>query len=142
MIGFVIVSHSRALAEAAVALAGQMAGPEPPPIRIAAGDAEGGFGTDATLIAAAIAALPESCEGVLVFMDLGSAVMSAELALDLGDADRDRIRLSAAPLVEGLVGAVARAGVGGSFEQVLAEAEQALQWKQRHLAAEARPGPE
>jgi phosphocarrier protein FPr len=46
-------------------------------------------------------------------MDLGSAVLSAELALDLIDDPevRERVVLSAAPLIEGLiVAAVAAAG--------------------------------
>ena len=54
-------------------------------------------------------------DGVVVLMDLGSAVLSAELALDLLDADvRERVVLCPAPLVEGLVvAAVAAAGGAG-----------------------------
>ena len=53
MIGFVVVSHSEPLAAAAVDLAMQMIHGEAPPVRVAAG-ADGGFGTDAVAIAAAI----------------------------------------------------------------------------------------
>ena len=50
MIGFVVVSHSAPLADAAVDLALQMVHDEAPPVRVAAG-AAGGFGTDAAAIA-------------------------------------------------------------------------------------------
>ena len=47
MIGIVVVSHSAALAEAAVALADEMVHGSGPVVAVAAG-AAGGFGTDAT----------------------------------------------------------------------------------------------
>ena len=58
MIGVVVVSHSRDLAEAATALARQMV-PANSPLRVAvaAGVPNGGFGTDATAVAAAIEAV-------------------------------------------------------------------------------------
>lgn len=56
-------------------------------------------------------------------MDLGSAVLSAELALELLDDDaRDRVVLCPAPLVEGLVAAAVAAAGGGSREEVAVEA--------------------
>ena len=74
------------------------------PIEVAAGLDEATFGTDAVAIADAIAAA-DTGDGVVVLMDLGSAVLSAELALELlDDPDvRDRVLLCPAPLVEGLV---------------------------------------
>ena len=81
MIGIVVVSHSPALAEAAVALADEMVHGAGPVVAVAAGKS-GGFGTDATEVAKAIAQAASS-DGVLVLMDLGSAVMSSELALEL-----------------------------------------------------------
>ena len=61
-------------------------------------------------------------------MDLGSAVLSAELALDLLDdpAVRDRVLLCPAPLVEGLVVAAVAAAGGASRQEVAAEAQGAL----------------
>jgi phosphocarrier protein FPr len=45
-----------------------------------------------------------SDEGVLVLMDLGSAVLSAKMALELLPAEMiDKIRFCGAPLVEGAV---------------------------------------
>lgn len=130
MIGIVVVSHSPALAAAAVALAGQMITGAAPKVAVAAG-AGGGFGTDAVSVARAI----EDCagsDGVLVLMDLGSAVMSAELALELVPVGL-RVRLSPAPLVEGLIAAVARAAGGADLDTVAREAEGALAAKQSAL---------
>ena len=99
-----VVSHSRALAEAAADLAREMLHGSDVLLEVAAGLDDGVFGTDATAIATALAAADRG-DGVVVLMDLGSAVLSAELALELldDDAARDRVLLCPAPLVEGLV---------------------------------------
>jgi dihydroxyacetone kinase phosphotransfer subunit len=135
MIGIVVVSHSSALAEAAVALADEMVHGEGPVVAVAAG-AAGGFGTDATEVRRALekAASPD---GVLVLMDLGSAVLSAELALELGPPDGVEVRLTAAPMVEGLVAAVVRAAGGADLDTVAREAEAALLPKVTSLAEHA-----
>ncbi len=146
MIGIVVVSHSRALAVAAVELAGQMVAAEArPTIAIAAGigpaasGGSGGFGTDAAAVAEAILAA-DSPDGVLVLLDLGSAVLSAELACELLDRDvAARVRISGAPLVEGLVIAVVLAATGASLPDVAAQAARALEAKGAHLSA-APPG--
>jgi prolyl-tRNA editing enzyme YbaK/EbsC (Cys-tRNA(Pro) deacylase) len=95
-------------------------------IEVAAGLDESTFGTDAMAIAAAIGAA-DSGAGVVVLMDLGSAVLSAELALDLLDdpAARDRVLLCPAPLVEGAVAAAAAARAGGTLADAAAEARAA-----------------
>ncbi len=139
MIGIVVVSHSRALADAVVELAAQMAPDDGPTVAVAAG-ADGGLGTDATAVASALAEAA-SPDGVLVLMDLGSAVMSAELALELVDLDGVDVRLSAAPLVEGLVAAVVRAAGGADLATVAQEAESALRPKESALGEPAAPGP-
>jgi multiphosphoryl transfer protein len=133
-VGLVVVSHSRLLAEAAVALAREMLGGQQVDIAVAAGLDDGTLGTDATAIAEAVTAA-DSGDGVVVLMDLGSAVLSAELALEfLDDGLRDRVLLCPAALVEGLVGATVTAGGGAGREQVAAEALGALAAKQAHLA--------
>ncbi|MGY5883963.1 dihydroxyacetone kinase phosphoryl donor subunit DhaM [Modestobacter lacusdianchii] len=132
-VGIVVVSHSRPLAEAAVELARQMLPGSTVPIEVAAGTDDGGLGTDAVAVSAAITAA-DSGDGVLVLMDLGSAVMSAETALELLDDDvRARVLLSAAPLVEGLVGAAVVAAGGADRDRVAAEALRGLAPKQAHL---------
>ena len=133
-VGLVVVSHSRPLADAAVVLARGMLPGRELAVEIAAGDVDGGLGTDATAIATAIAAA-DSGDGVVVLMDLGSAVLSAETALELLDDDlRERVVLSPAPLVEGLVGAAVIAATGAPRDRVAAEALRGLAPKQAHLA--------
>ena len=124
MIGVVVVSHSSALAHAAVELALQMVQGERPAIAIAAGAGEGLIGTDAMAVSAAIDEVA-SPDGVLVIMDLGSAVMSAEMALDFRSSDTE-VRLSSAPFVEGLLAAIVMAAGGASLDDVDREARAAL----------------
>ena len=141
LVGIVVVSHSRVLGEAAVALAREMA-PGELAIEVAAGLDETTFGTDAVAIAAAIGSA-DSGAGVVVLMDLGSAVLSAELALDLlDDPDAgDRVLLCPAPLVEGLVVAAVTAAGGADRAEVAAEAAAALGGKQAQLGTQPDAGP-
>src|SRR5689334_24413814 len=134
-VGIVVVSHSRALAKAALALAAEMLHGRPVRIELAAGLDETTFGTDAVQVKDAIAAV-DGPAGVVVLMDLGSAVLSAELALDLLDdrTARDRVTLSSAPIVEGLVVAAVAASAGASRAEVAAEARNALMGKAAHLS--------
>ncbi|MGB0097670.1 MAG: dihydroxyacetone kinase phosphoryl donor subunit DhaM, partial [Solirubrobacteraceae bacterium] len=85
MVGIVVVSHSAALADGVVELARQMGGDE---LRLeaAGGLEDGAIGTDAERVRAAIERAM-SDDGVLVLMDLGSALMSAEMAVELLEAD-------------------------------------------------------
>jgi phosphoenolpyruvate-protein phosphotransferase/dihydroxyacetone kinase phosphotransfer subunit len=134
-VALVLVSHSRALARAAVALAAEMLHGRDVRIEVAAGLDDTTFGTDAVRIKEAIERV-DGPDGVVVLMDLGSAVLSTELALDLlaDPTTRDRVILSPAPIVEGLiVAAVAAAGGAGRVE-VAAEARGALLGKAAHLS--------
>ncbi|MDC0713862.1 phosphoenolpyruvate--protein phosphotransferase [Stigmatella sp. ncwal1] len=142
-VGLVIVSHSRLLAEGVAELAREMGGPG---VQIAtAGGMDGPgsvLGTDALRVMKAIESLYSEA-GVLVLMDLGSAVMSAELALDLLPPDhRENVLLCSAPLVEGAVVAAVQARFGTPLRQVAAEACGALMAKQGQLGgAEALQTP-
>ncbi len=134
MIGIVLVSHSRALATALLGLARQVALPEVP-IAIAAGVGtnRAEFGTDAVEIYEAIESV-YTPDGVLVLMDLGSAILSAEMALELLPPEmRAHIRFCPAPLVEGTITAAVQAGLGSSLATVYDEARQALLPKLAHL---------
>ena len=103
-------------------------------VELAAGLPDGGLGTDATEVAAAIEKADDG-EGVLVLADLGSGIMSAETALELVDPGLGaRVRLSSAPLVEGLIGAYAAAGIGKPFNDVADEAEAAIEAKRVQMA--------
>jgi len=134
MVGIVLVSHHAKLAEGIRDLAEQMVYGQVP-IAVAGGidDPENPFGTDAMKIYAAIESV-YSPDGVVVLMDLGSALLSTETALEFLSAEqRANVELSAAPLVEGALAAVVQASVGGNIRQVLNEARGALAVKQNHL---------
>jgi phosphocarrier protein FPr len=139
MVGIVVVSHSEALADGVVRLAREMGG-EDLALEAAGGLEEpGALGTDAERVRAAIERAM-SDDGVLVLMDLGSALMSAEFAIEmLGDGAR--VKLSEAPLVEGAVAAAVAARGGASLEEVAEEARGALAMKASQLGAETPGAP-
>jgi phosphoenolpyruvate-protein phosphotransferase/dihydroxyacetone kinase phosphotransfer subunit len=147
VVGIVVVSHSSVLAEGVVELAREMGGPDVP-LEPAGGleEQKGVLGTDAEFVRRAIERA-RSDDGVLVLMDLGSAVMSAEMAAEMLEPDGGgRVMLCEAPLVEGAVAGAAAAAAGRSLDQVAAEARDALRMKATHLAPTAgqdgAPGPE
>jgi len=138
MIGIVIVSHSRKLAEGVRDLAQQMVHGSAA-IAIAAGKDTPGepLGTDANQIFEAIESV-YSDEGVIVFMDLGSAILSAETAVDFfPEHQKENIYLCEAPLVEGVLTAAVQITGGGDIETVLDEARSALQSKASQLGFES-----
>ena len=143
MVGIVVVSHSDALAEGVVTLAREMGGDELALVAAGGTDEPGVLGTDATRVMAAIEQAM-SPDGVLVLMDLGSALMSTELAVDLLGETPGRVVLSEAPLVEGTVAAAASASGGASLDEVAAEARGALAMKTSQLggADDAAPAPD
>ncbi len=127
MVGIVIVSHSAKLAEGVRELADQMVQGKVP-MAVAGGidDPEQPIGTDAMKVMEAILSV-YSDDGVVILMDLGSALLSAELALEFLDPEqRNNIHLSAAPLVEGTMAAAVQASIGGTPEQIIEEAGGAL----------------
>lgn len=134
MIGLVIVSHSYSLAQGVVELVREIGGAD---LRVAAAGGldlpDHPIGTDAALIQAAIDSV-YSPAGVLVLMDMGSAILSAEMALEMMPADRrERVVLSPAPLVEGAVTAAVQIKLGQPMEQIVQELQGALQPKQTHF---------
>ena len=144
-VGLVVVSHSRALAEAVARLA-MAVGQGPLPIAFAGGvgDAHDALGTDATDILDAMLRV-DSAAGVLVLADLGGALLAAETALELAEGQlAGPARLVAAPLVEGAVAAAVQIGLGADLDTVAREALGALAPKQAQLAggdAAAPPSP-
>ncbi|MCB8975879.1 MAG: phosphoenolpyruvate--protein phosphotransferase [Ardenticatenaceae bacterium] len=134
MVGIVVVSHSASLAQGVRELAEQMVQGQVP-LAVAGGidDPEQPIGTDPMRVLAAIESVYGD-DGVLVLMDLGSALLSAEMALEfLPEEQQANVKLCAAPLVEGTMAAAVQAMVGGSLAQVLAEAEGALAVKAEQL---------
>jgi dihydroxyacetone kinase phosphotransfer subunit len=116
-VSLVIVSHSAKLAEGVAELAGQMANGKAM-IVPAGGAVDGSLGTSADKVLKALQKA-ESEEGVLVLVDLGSAGMAVEMALELLSAEqRIHVQVSSAPLVEGAVIAAVEASIGSSLEEV------------------------
>jgi phosphocarrier protein FPr len=138
MVGIVIVSHSKKLASGVQELGQQMVrGANLPRFAIAAGidDPENPFGTDAMQIYQAIESVYSEA-GVVVLMDLGSAVLSAEMAWEfLSPEQQAHVKLCEAPLVEGAIAAIVQAANGADIEQVLSEARGALAAKTAQLSS-------
>lgn len=132
-VGIVVVSHSERIADGAVELAAQMA----PDVVIlpAGGTDDGRIGTSLEKVLAALEQALEQAggDGAVVITDLGSAVMTAESALEFMGDPPDAV-LADAPLVEGLV-AAAVAAQGGADVQAVKSAAEAV-----HGAA-GRPAP-
>ncbi len=122
MVGLVLVSHSPQIADGTAELVRQMAGE----VELAAvgGDSDGGFGTDPERIEAAVRDL--DADEVLVFMDLGSAVLSAETVLEMLPSEtREKVRLVDAPFVEGAFAAGVVASAGADAEECVEAAMEA-----------------
>ena len=116
MVGFVIVSHSETLAKGVVELTKMMA--DDVPIRTAGGLDDGSFGTSFEKISNVIEEV-YSDDGVIVLMDMGSAVMTTEMVLEL--MPERKIVMADCPLVEGAVAATVSAMVCRSLDEIMNE---------------------
>jgi PTS hybrid protein len=127
LVSLVLVSHSATLVEGLREMVAQVAGPDVH-VATAGGTEDGRLGTSAPRIANAIReAVGEGsgsrANGVLVLLDLGSAALSLEIALEeLDDETRSIVRVSEAPLVEGAVIAAVQASTGATLDEVAAAA--------------------
>ncbi|MBP2643161.1 MAG: dihydroxyacetone kinase, phosphotransfer subunit [Firmicutes bacterium] len=127
MVGVVVVSHSAKIAEGVCEIAFQMA-KAGQKIVSAGGTVDGGIGTDAVRICEAVKAA-DAGSGVVIMVDLGSAVMSAETALELLEYPlKGIVQIADAPIVEGTLIAVVQASLGSNLTEVLAAANET-----RHL---------
>ena len=124
MVGIVVVSHSAKAAEGIKELADQMGGAGAA-IIAAGGLEDGNIGTDAVRIMEAIRKA-DTGDGVVVMVDLGSAVLSSNLALELlGNGMAGKVRIADAPILEGTICAAIQASIGDKLDSVLASAEEA-----------------
>lgn len=124
MIGIVLVSHSHLLATGLQQMSEQMSR-NMVKIIAAGGVDDETIGTNAERIYEAIQAV-YSPEGVLILFDLGSALLSTQMAIEmLPDDQQPNVRLSGAPMVEGAIVAAVEASLGHSLEEVNAAAEAA-----------------
>jgi phosphoenolpyruvate---glycerone phosphotransferase subunit DhaM len=137
MIALLIISHSAHVARGVKELAEQMVRGKVE-IGAAGGTIEGELGTSVDLISQALAGFHQP-SGVLVLVDMGSAVMSAEMAMELSGLP---YLISRAPLVEGaLVGAVEATRPTATLAEVASAAERALEAKGLAAASGASPAP-
>src|SRR5260370_27545124 len=98
----VIVSHSGRLAEGVAELAEQMAQGKVG-IAVAGGSSEGVLGTSVEKIVAALHQV-DGPDGILVLLDLGSAVMATEMAVEaFSQASQHTVASAPPPLVDGPV---------------------------------------
>lgn len=135
MVNLVIVSHSSRLGEGVGELARQMLMSDSCKIAIAAGidDPQNPIGTDAVKVMEAIESVADA-DHVLVMMDMGSALLSAETALELLAPEiAAKVRLCAAPLVEGTLAATVSAASGADIDKVIFDAMHALEAKREQL---------
>jgi phosphoenolpyruvate---glycerone phosphotransferase subunit DhaM len=122
MVGMVLVSHSPQVAEGTEELVWSMAGE----VEMAAvgGDVDGSLGTDPDRIRLAIEGL--EADEVLVFMDIGSAVLSSETVLEMLEPEvAAKVRLVDAPFVEGAFAAGILASTGANVEECIEAAQDA-----------------
>ena len=127
-----LVSHSQQLTDGLKAMIEDMSDRETVTLFSLGGTAEGELGSDPTKIVEAVNQSPDA-EQILVFADLGSAVLNAELAYDMLEPEQQtRYHLIDAPLVEGAFAAAITAGFSDDLSQITAEAQKAAEkgWNQ------------
>lgn len=120
MFSIVIVSHSQKLAEGVVEVAKMMA--HNVAVIAAGGNENGELGTSYEKIAAAINEVYTD-DGTAILMDMGSAVMTAEIVLE--SMDERRLKLIDAPIVEGAILAAIEAAAETSLEDLPGKMQQA-----------------
>lgn len=119
MVGFVVVSHSCKLAEGVVDLTKMMA-PDVP-IVAAGGMEDGSYGTSFEKIHNAVEEV-YSEDGVIILMDMGSAVMTAEMVIEAMDGMK--IQMADCPVAEGAVAGTVSSRIGMTMEEILRDLEE------------------
>ncbi|UQX04842.1 PTS fructose transporter subunit IIA [Streptomyces sp. RerS4] len=128
VVGIVLVSHSAEVARSVAELArGLAAGGAVAPVAPAGGGPDGGLGTNAAEILAAVAEVDRGA-GVALLVDLGSSVLTVKALLEDGDLPAG-CRLVDAPFLEGAVAAVVAASAGADLEAVAAAAGEAYAYR-------------
>lgn len=116
MVSLVLISHSNKIVEGLKELVSQMSGDVK--IGVAGGTNDDRIGTDPIKIMSAIEDV-YSDDGVLIFYDLGSALMNAELALDMIDENiKNKVEISKSSLVEGAFVAGIESSMGKNMEEI------------------------
>ena len=124
MVGVLIVSHSKKAAEGIYELAVQMAGKDHRVVAVG-GMEDGSIGTDAIRIKEGIEQA-NGGEGVVLLADLGSGILSSQMAIDLLEEDIP-VQIADAPILEEAISAAVQAAIGGNLKEVIEAAELAKQ---------------
>ena len=124
MVGVLIVSHSKKAAEGIYELAVQMAGKYHRVVAVG-GMEDGSIGTDAIRIKEGIEQA-NGGDGVVLLADLGSGILSSQMAIDLLEEDIP-VQIADAPILEGAISAAVQAAIGGNLKEVVEAAELAKQ---------------
>lgn len=124
MVGVLIVSHSKKAAEGIYELAIQMAGKDHRVLAVG-GMEDGSIGTDAIRIKEGIEQANDG-DGVVLLADLGSGILSSQMAIDLLEEDIE-VEIADAPILEGAISAAVQAAIGGTLKEVVEAAELAKQ---------------
>lgn len=117
MVGVVIVSHSQKLAEGVFDATKIMA--DGCPVATAGGADDGGYGTSYEKIKNAVISV-YSDDGVIVLLDMGSAVMTTEMVIE--DLGYGNVVMVDCPIAEGAVAATLSSFCGDGLETVKQQA--------------------
>ena len=124
MVGVLIVLNSKKAAEGIYELAVQMAGKDHRVVAVG-GMEDGSIGTDAIRIKEGIEQA-NGGDGVVLLADLGSGILSSQMAIDLLEEDIP-VQIADAPILEGAISAAVQAAIGGNLKEVIEAAELAKQ---------------
>ncbi|QQY78463.1 PTS-dependent dihydroxyacetone kinase phosphotransferase subunit DhaM [Mycoplasma mycoides subsp. capri] len=120
MVGIVVISHSNKIANGVVDLAKQMANE----VKIipAGGTKDNLIGTDIDLIIDAINKAWDPNDGVILLFDLGSALMNAQMAIEMLEPDKqNKVKIIDAALVEGTILAAINSSMNKNIDQIQQE---------------------
>lgn len=121
-VGIVLVSHSSKVVAGIKDIISQMV--PNVSVALAGGTEEDSIGTSIDKIQQAVEEVYNE-QGVLIFYDIGSAKMNAEIAVEI--SEHDNLKVVEAPILEGAFVAAVEAGMGKSIEEVVKAAENASQ---------------
>lgn len=120
-VGIVLISHSAKVVEGIKDIITQMV--TNVTVELAGGMEDNSIGTSIDKIKQAIVKA-QSEKGVLLFYDIGSAKMNAELVVEM--LEQDNVRVVNAPLLEGAFVAAVESGMGRTIEEVQNAAEEVV----------------
>lgn len=113
-VGIVLVSHSEKVVTGIQEILHEVL--DDFPLAIAGGSDDGGIGTSVEKIERGIDAV-YSEKGVLIFYDLGSAKMNAEIAIEM--SDKDHVTIVEGPILEGAYIGAVESNMGKTMTEIV-----------------------